>query len=196
MATNIYRRKLLNATLFFAKKTRHLNTTKLGKLLYFLDFDHFKQTGYPSIGLKYYAFKWGPVPKEFWLEVKEGNIPEDFEGKLTMIPIIDELDPDFKKGYKFKAISKPDLSVFTPREKKILDWLVDVYRDAKAWQISEVSHLPKQPWDVTIKKHGENQPIDYLLSIDERSEVDLEEARDSLKEHFEVVRNFDIEPTK
>ncbi len=193
---NTYRNKLLNATLFFTKKTKHLNTTKLGKLLYFLDFDHFKQTGYPSIGLRYYAFKWGPVPKEFWLEVKDGNIPEDFESKLTMIPIIDELDPDFKKGYEFKVISEPDLTVFTPREKKILDWLVDVYRDAKAWQISKVSHWPKQPWDITIKKHGENQLIDYLLSIDEGARVDLEEARDSLREHFEVVCNFNIEPTK
>jgi uncharacterized phage-associated protein len=193
---NIYRKKLLNAILFFAQNTKHLNLTKLSKLLYFLDFTHFSQTGYPSIGLDYYAFKWGPVPKKFWLEVKDGNIPEDFEGKLTMISIIDESAPDSKKGYEFKAISKPDLSIFTPREMKILNWLVEVYREPGAWQISEVSHLPKQPWDVTLRSYGGNQPIDYLLSIDEKSEVELEQARDSLKEHLEVVRNFDIEPTK
>jgi len=196
MQTNIYRRKLLNSILFLAKKTKHLNTTKLAKLLYFLDFDHFKQTGYPSIGLRYYAFKWGPVPKEFWLEMKDGNIPEDFKGKLAIIPRTDELDPDSKGGYEFKAISEPDLSVFTPRERKILDRLAEIYRDAKAWQISEVSHLPGQPWDVTIKKCGENCPIDYLLAIDEKSEISFDDAKECLKEHFEAVRNLDLEPTK
>lgn len=193
---NIYRKKLLNAILFFAHNTKHLNLTKLSKLLYFLDFTHFRQTGYPSIGLDYYAFNWGPVPKKFWLEVKDGNMPEDFEGKLTMIPIMGELDPDSKKGYEFKAISEPDLSVFTPRETKILDWLVEVYKEPAAGQISEVSHLPKQPWDAAFRSSGGNQPIDYLISIDGRSEVELEKARDSFKEHIEVVRNFDIEPSK
>ena len=191
----IYRKKLLNATLFFAKNTKHLNTTKLAKLLYFLDFEHFKQTGFPSIGLKYYAFKWGPVPREFWLEVKDGNVPEDFEGKLVMVPRIDKFDPFSTRGFELRAVSEPDLSVFTPREKKILDRLVDIYRDAKAWQISEVSHISKQPWDITFKESGENCPIDYLLAIDEESEVSLDEARDSLKEHFEVVQNLGIAAT-
>lgn len=193
---NIYRRKLLNAALFFAQKTKHLNLTKLSKLLYFLDFTHFSQTGYPSIGLEYYAFKWGPVPKEFWLEVKDGNMPQDFEGKLAMIPITDERDPDQKKGYELKAVSEPDLSVFTPRERKILHWLGEVYRESGASAISEVSHLPNQPWDVTLRTCGVNQPIDYLLGVHEGSEVELEQARDSLREHREIVRNFDIEPTK
>jgi uncharacterized phage-associated protein len=196
MRVNIYRNKLLNATLFFASKTKHLNVTKLAKLLYFLDFDHFKQTGYPAIGLKYYAFKWGPVPREFWLEVKDGKVPEDFKGKLGIVPVVDKLDPMSTKGFEFRAVSKPDLSIFTPREKKILSRLADIYRDAKAGQISEVSHMPRQPWDITFKKSGENCPIDYLLAIDDKSEISIEEARDSLTEHFEIVRNLSIEPTK
>lgn len=195
MQANIYRKKLLNAVLFFAKKTRYVNTTKLSKLLYFLDFTHFKETGYPSIGLKYYAFQKGPVPKDFWLEVKDGNVPEDFRGKLALIQRTDDLAPRFKE-IEFRAISDSDLSVFTPREVEILNKLAFVFRDAKAWDMSEVSHLPKQPWDITIKEHGENCPIDYLLSIDEQSEVSLDDAKESLKEHFEAVRNFYLEPSK
>lgn len=195
MQANIYRKKLLNAVLFFAKKTRYVNTTKLSKLLYFLDFTHFKETGYPSIGLKYYAFQKGPVPKDFWLEVKDGNVPEDFRGKLALIRRTDDLAPSFKE-IEFRAISDSDLSVFTPREVEILNKLAFVFRDAKAWDMSEVSHLPKQPWDITIKEHGENCPIDYLLSIDEQSEVSLDDAKESLKEHFEAVRNFYLEPSK
>ena len=195
MKPNIYRSKLLNATLFFAKKTKHLNITKLSKLLYFLDFSHFQQTGYPSIGLRYHAFKWGPVPIDFWLEVKDGSVAEDFEGKIAMIPRIDELDSS-RKGFEFRPMLEPDLSVFTPREKEILERLADIYRDAKAWQISEVSHLPKEPWDITIKETGENSPIDYLLAIDDKSPFSVDEAKELLKEHFEVLHNFGLEPNK
>jgi len=195
MGMNIYRRKLLSAVLFFAKNTKHLNLTKLAKVLYFLDFTHFNQTGYPSIGLHYYAFEWGPVPRDFWLEIKGGDVPEDFKGKLALIPKTDDLAPSYKE-IEVRAIEKPDLSVFTPREIKILEDLAFVFKEARGRDISEVTHLPKQPWDITIKKKGKNKLIDYLLSIDEESAVSLDDAADSLKEHFEVVHNFDIEPTK
>lgn len=192
---NIYRRKLLNAVLFFASNTKHVNLTKLSKLLYLLDFTHSKQTGYPSIGLRYYAFEWGPVPREFWAEIKDGKVPEDFKGKLALIQKTDELAPSYKE-IEVRAIERPDLSVFTPRETKILRSLAFVFKEAKARDMSEVTHLPKQPWDVTIREKGKNQPIDYLLSIDEESGFSLDDAQESLKEHFEAVRNFGIEPTK
>jgi len=193
--SSIYRRKLLNAVLFFAKNTKHVNLTKLSKLLYFLDFTHFNQTGYPSIGLNYYAFQKGPVPRDFWLEIKDGDVPEDFRGKVALIPRTDEFAPNYKE-MEIRAIKSPDLSIFTPRETKILDDLAFIFKEARAWEISEVSHLPKQPWDITKKKSGENCLIDYLLAIDEKSEISLDEARDSLKEHFEAIRNFGLEPTK
>ncbi|PIP47978.1 MAG: hypothetical protein COS87_00180 [Chloroflexi bacterium CG07_land_8_20_14_0_80_45_17] len=195
MESNIYRKKLLNAMLFFAKETKHANMTKISKLLYFLDFVHFKQMGYPCIGLKYYAFESGPLPKDFWLEVKDGDVPEDFRGKLALIPRTDELDPTFKEVI-FRARVDPDLSIFTPRELEILTNLAFVFKEAKAQEISEVSHLPKQPWDITVKEKGTRQLIDYLLAIDEKSEVDLGEARESLKEHFEALSNFHLEPTE
>ena len=195
MQINIYRKKLLNAILYFAKNTKHVNLTKLSKLLYFLDFTHFKQIGYPSIGLEYYAFEKGPVPKDFWLEIRGGNVPDDFSGKFVLIPKTDDFAPNYKE-LEIRAIETPDLSVFTPREIKILEDLAFIYKEAWAWQISEVTHLPKQPWDITVERSGKNQVIDYLLAIDEKSGVSLDEARDYLKEHFEVVQNFSIEPTK
>ena len=195
MPVNIYRRKLLNATLFFAKNTKRVNLTKLSKLLYHLDFIHFKQMGYPCIGLEYYAFDRGPVPRDFWAEIKDGNIPEDFEGKLALIPKSDALPP-YDREIEVHAIERPDLSIFTPREIKILEDLAFIYKEANARDISEVTHLPKQPWDITRKTKGKNKPIDYLLSIDEKSEISLDYAIDSLNEHFEVVRNLGIEPTK
>lgn len=195
MEANIYRKKLLNAVLFFARNTKPLNLTKLCKLLYFLDFTHFSQTGYPSIGLQYYTFEKGPVPRDFWIEIREGIVPDDFKGKLALIPKTDELAPRYKE-MDIRAIQAPDLSVFTPREIEILERLAFIYKDARAGDISEVTHLPNEPWDTTRKKSGKNAPIDYLLGIDEKSEVSLDEAKGSLKDHFEAVRNFGIRPTK
>ncbi|MEA1964282.1 MAG: Panacea domain-containing protein [Candidatus Aerophobetes bacterium] len=192
---NIYRRKLLNAVLFFASSTKRVNLGKLSKLLYFLDFMHFNQTGYPCIGLKYYAFEKGPVPKDFWLEIRDVSVPEDFKGKIALIQRTDDFAPNYKE-VEVRALEKPDLSVFTPRETKILEKLAFMYKEATASDMSEVAHLPKQPWDITRKQKGKNKPIDYLVSISEESAVRLEDAEDTLKEHGEVVHNFDIEPTK
>lgn len=193
MAPGIHRQKLLNAVLYFVRNTRHVNLTKLLKLLYFLDFTHFKQTGYPCIGLRYYTFPKGPVPRDFWSEIRDGNLPEDFVGKLVAIPMRDEIAPTYKE-LQFRAKANPDLSVFTPREKRILEQLAFVFKDARAWEMSEITHLPKQPWEITIKQKGSNQLIDYLLAIDDEASVSAEDASESLKEYFEAVRNFHLEP--
>lgn len=195
MPINMYRNKLLQAILYFAKNTKNLNTTKLAKLLYFLDFQHFQQTGYPSIGLKYYAFKNGPLPRDFWAEVKDGEVPEDFKGKLSISRREDELNPKFKE-INFSAKINPDLSVFSPREQTIMKELAFIYKEVKAVDISEISHLPKQPWDITFKTKGDKCLIDYMLIFDEKSGVEREESKQSLKEHFEAVNNFNLHPAK
>lgn len=193
---NTYRSKLLNAVLFFASNTNHSNLTKILKLLYFLDFTHFKQTGYPSMGLEYYAWEKGPVPKDFWVEVKDGIIPDDFEGKFAILIRENQEDPiSSRKELLFKAIAKPDLTVFSPREIKILEYLADVYRNTPAYLMVEVTHLHNDPWNMTKKTKGLNNPIDYLLCIDEEAEISLDEAKETLREHFAVVQNFRIEPT-
>ncbi len=194
---NAYRNKLLNAVVFFAKNTKRSNLTKILKLLYFLDFTHFKQTGYPSIGLEYYAWEKGPVPKKFWLEVKDGEVPSDFSGKFAIIIKENQEDPlSTYKELLFKAIDKPDLMVFTPREIQILEYLADVYRDTPAYLMTEVTHLRKQPWDTTKKIVGLNKPIDYLLCLDDEAKISLEEATESLREHFELIKNFGIGVTQ
>jgi uncharacterized phage-associated protein len=195
MPVTMYRAKLLHALVFFAKRTKHANLTKLFKLLYFFDFLHFKQTGYPAIGLDYVALQRGPVPKALWLELKDGMVPEDFREALAILPKSDEDDPTVKE-YEFHAKIRPDLSLFTPRERGILDNLVLMFRDSTAREMSEISHLRRQPWDLTVRRDGENARIDYLLALDADAEVTPDEAQASLAEHREIVKNFSLEPTR
>lgn len=194
---NDHRKKLLNAVLFFAKNTKRPNLTKMLKLLYFLDFTHFKQTGYPSIGLEYYAWERGPVPKEFWIEVKDGITPDDFEGKFAILIRENQEDPiSIQKELLFKATAKPDLTVFSPREIEILEYLTDVYRDTPAYLMAEVTHLRNEPWDATKRTKGLDNPIDYLLCLDEEAKINPDEARESLDEYFATIKNFGIGPTQ
>lgn len=169
--------------------------TKMSKLLYFFDFAHFKQTGYPAIGLEYFAFKNGPVPKKLWLQLKDGCVPEDFKGKLSLIVKKDEFDANFKE-LEFNAKTKPDLSMFSPREKRLLEELAFMFKDVKAREIAEITHLANQPWDITKREKGENAQIDYMLAIDKEAQIDREEAEASLKEHREIIRNFALEPVQ
>ena len=194
MAENINRKKLINVVLFFAKETSHLNTTKLMKLLNFFDFEHFNQTGYPSIGLKYYAFDNGPVPKNFWLEVKDGIPPEDLRGKIA----INKKEEYGRKELTFvpKSSAQVDFSIFTPREKKILEKLAIIYQEADAKTMSDISHEAEKPWEITRQGKGENAEIDYLLALGKDSSIDREEAEENLRDHFSILKVFDIEPSK
>jgi len=194
MTINVYRNKLLNAILFFAKNTRHCNKTKLLKLIYHLDFIHFKQTGFPSIGLTYYTYKEGPVPIRFWKEVQHGEVPLDFRGKFDILithnPKLNE------EEYIFTSLVEPDLSFFSPRELRILEALAKTYKDKSAKQISEETHLPNQPWDTTLKTKGRNKQIDYMLSLDKHSSISWETAANNLSEFYAVVKNLKLNPTK
>jgi hypothetical protein len=157
---------------------------------------HFRQTGYPATGLKYYAFDNGPVPKDFWLEIKGGTVPEDFKGKFVFVPTAEEGDSQFK--CEFRAKEKPDMSIFSPREQEIMQNIVMMFKDLRAAEISRITHWRNQPWDVTRRQKGPNAEIDYLTGVDKRSdiEISIEEAEESLRAFFEVMSNFHIKATR
>lgn len=62
MVVHHHRPKLQGAMRYFADNTRHCSERKLHKLLYLLDFEHYRQTGCAVTGLDYVALENGPVP--------------------------------------------------------------------------------------------------------------------------------------
>ena len=70
MIINRDNERLIHAMVFFTKNTKYCYTLKLLKLLYFLDFKHFKQTGQSVTGQKYFAWPVGPVPTNLYDEIK------------------------------------------------------------------------------------------------------------------------------
>lgn len=74
MIVNRQQDKLEQVVVFFGHNMRKLGKVKLFKLLYFLDFEHFRDTGRSVTGLDYFAWKMGPVPKSLFEELDAGDL--------------------------------------------------------------------------------------------------------------------------
>lgn len=158
------REKLLNAIVYFVKNTKYANTLKLFKLLNFLDFEHYRQTGKSVTGLKYEAWRKGPVPRSLWLEVQ--NPPDDLTKIVDILEHRDEITNDLERR-EFKPRSKFDPKYFTRRELKIMEMLVLFFKELRAEQMSKFSHGHKMPWEKVYR--GEDQPkseIPYDLAFE------------------------------
>lgn len=163
MEIDRHRDKLAAAAAFFAANTQYCGLTKLCKLLYFLDFIHFRQTGRTVTGLEYRAWPMGPVPVDFWKEVHEGLKPP-LSAALTATKIVDEENP--RRFTKIQRTSSSYEQYLTKREKKILSELAEVYREATAEMMIDVTHLKNKPWDKILKQHGHNAVIPPELACD------------------------------
>lgn len=157
--------KLRNSIIYFVKNTRYLGVTKLMKLLYFLDFFHYSNTGRSVTGLRYHAWDLGPVPVDVWTELRVGN------GALHLDTVVKTEKKSGRNGNEFIAIkavepsASVDEDVFTDRELHFLQQVSEVFRDSTAEQMVEATHLPNHPWDVTFNTKGKDVLIDYELAL-------------------------------
>src|SRR5437588_10423939 len=111
MLINHDREKLINAVVYFSKNTSMCGIVKLFKLLYFLDFEHYKQTGRSVTGLSYNAWKMGPVPEDLYEEMP---VPEpDLAERVKITPIKTKYDNPM---FLIEPKSEFDSSHFSRRE--------------------------------------------------------------------------------
>ena len=184
---NHNREKLLNSVVYFSKNTRFCGKTKLFKLLYFLDFIHFRETGRSITGLNYYAWDKGPVPQDLFHELKQ----PDKDLRETIALLEQSEDEDYKLC---KVIAKKpfDPKYFSKREMKIMENLSFVFKDALVKDIVEITHLKGTPWDKTIKEKGPGKQIDYSLAVDgSKGSLSLEEIKERKSEIKEVAEIFE-----
>jgi len=181
------REKLINAVLYFSQKTKFCGKTKLMKLLYFLDFMHFKNTGKSVTDLNYFAWEQGPVPKIFFEEISDSP-QKDLKSLVTVKDTGDFQHIAPKKG------KKPDLDFFSPRELKLLKDISLIFRDVQAKEISDISHLPNEPWNTTKATKGMLALIDYALAIDSKSakKLPVDIAKQRHRERQEMLHNFGV----
>jgi uncharacterized phage-associated protein len=139
--------------LFFLERINnvHLGRTKLMKLLYYVDFDHFEKHGKSVTGAMYRKLPHGPVPKEAQNLIKEmarRGLVQEVRAKRAAYD-----------QHRLIAQAKFDASKFSAEE---LFTLLKVVRDweyATGAEIEAASHA-EVPWRAT--KNGAD--IDYELA--------------------------------
>lgn len=154
--------RLANAIVFFAQNTKACGKIKLFKLLYLLDFEHFRQTGKSVTGLNYEAWKLGPVPKELkdtWGELRAG--------KSELVEIVDEPQINHtRETVKVRPGVEFNDENFTPRQMKIFNALCEKYMLNMSQKMIDVTHEQNGAWDkVWNNGRGALQPIPYELAV-------------------------------
>ena len=160
------REKLIQAINYFARNTRKLGKTKLFKLLYFLDFEHFKVTGRSVTGLSYNAWPKGPVPVSLFNEIDAPG--DDLKAVVDFEQISVKNDGTMLSVRSRVAFSDAN---FSQRELRLLKSLADEYRDADSESMVEATHLENLPWNKIYKEQGRRQaeiPYDLAIRSDER----------------------------
>lgn len=160
------REKLINAIIYFARNTKYCLTTKLFKLLNFLDFEHYRMTGRGVTGLAYKAWQKGPGPADLWRDIQ--NLPEYLKNAVAFEEIKDELTGE-PRGRRIRPLKQFDKSFFTPREMKIMALLAEIFRDARADDMVSVSHGKNYPWEKVFQDgRGKGTIIPYDLALESK----------------------------
>jgi uncharacterized phage-associated protein len=158
------REKLINAIVYFVAHTKHCHTLKLFKLLNFLDFEHYRQTGRTVTGLTYVAWKQGPAPNDLWHELEKGGEP-DLKKAVQIIRHKDDITDKLLRR-EIKPIAAFDKRIFTRRELAIMDRVAEFFEELKAEDMSEFSHKQGLPWREIFKKgDGEYHEIPEELAL-------------------------------
>lgn len=183
------REKLVNSTVYFVKNTKYCGVTKLMKLLYHLDFMHFRQTGRSVTGQAYYAWERGPVPREFYKEVESRNtgMKADLKAAISLLPQ--------ECGFQ-KLVAKKDFDPkhFSKRELTLLKSIAYIFHETQADLMVEATHFKNSPWQKTIGTKGKNALIDYMLAVDgSKDSLSFEAIKERLAERQEIKEAFDEE---
>jgi len=178
--------KRINAILYFAKHIKDCGKTKLFKLLYFLDFIHFKKYGFSVTGYTYMAMPYGPVPKELFEQLKNESLPDEYENAFYIEKEAKDEDDKYFLFHIKPKTKKINLEWFTPSEIEIMEQVIEIFKEALAKDMVEASHFHNQPWVKTLKDGKIGDEINYLLAYDEDSELSLED----LKERFQLQKLF------
>lgn len=172
------RERLIESIVYFAQHTRHCGKIKLIKLLYLLDFEHFRQTGRSVTGMDYHAWTMGPVPQPIYEEWDD--LGEDLAAAIAIEPqkVIDYVRECVVPRREF------DPTHFSRRELRIMSELAARFRDEYSKPMVAFTHAERGPWEtIWDGGKGKNERIPYLLAVaadDPNREAIMAAERDHL----------------
>ena len=145
----------------------HLGRTKLMKLLYFVDFDHYEAHGQSVTGAAYRKLPHGPYPDKV----------EKLIAKMEKSGLVREVKVNHKGFAQHRLITlngKFDPAKFSGTELQALERVAADWADATAAQIEAATHR-EAPWAGTVA----GKKIDYEMAGYRRA-IGFEPLDDSL----------------
>lgn len=130
-------KKYRNVILYFASKIGGGSVwgkKKMYKLLYYLDFDFFEKFEKPVTGDVYHKLQMGPAPSYFDAIATDLNK----DGLLSITKR--GTGPGYNDTYVYKALTDPDLSVFSVDEIKMMDRVVKLYGGKTGTELEKLTH--------------------------------------------------------
>ena len=161
--------------------------TSLLKMLYFADYEHYRQFLSPITGAPYVALERGPVVNNYREVFKQ--MVED--GVVTLFEATNIGQQE--KTMQYRPAKEPDVSMFSATEKEILDQVVKEHGADSGADLSEKTHLDG-PWSLVWDSHYPGLPIPYALFrwLDNMpDEDDLLEAKRHLESRPDVLNRIE-----
>lgn len=175
------RQKLIETIVYFAANTKYCGKVKIFKLLYLLDFAHFRETGRSVTGLDYQAWKLGPVPQD--LAQEWYALEQDLAQAIEIVP---EKVIDYTRELVVpRRAFNPEL--FTKRELRVMSEIARRFHDDTSLPLVNVTHAERGPWvKIWDGGKGRNERIPYALAVPD-DDPNRELILDSAKE-YEAIR--------
>jgi len=147
-------KKYRNAILYLASKAGRGSVwgkKKMYKLFYFLDFDSFEKHEKPITGDIYHKLQMGPAPSYF-------DVLADGLKKEKLLSITKRRTGlGYKDTIVYRALGKPDMSVFNEEEIKMLKRIAKKYGDKTGAELEKLTH--KEAPYLAVKE-GEEMPLE------------------------------------
>lgn len=133
--------RLKNVMLFVIENMGEVFFTKMNKILFYIDFVKYRETGSSLTGLSYRAIDFGPVPEK-WEKVYSEFDEINQEPKVV---------GDFE-GYVLTSKSTCDKSVFSETELAIIQTVCDRFNSCTSREMTRLSH-EESAWKDCCEKH-------------------------------------------
>lgn len=125
--------KAVNIMAYVAKKTGGVFTTKLNKLLWYIDSLNFKEYSMSVSGCSYLHDKYGPVPKNYrWIIAAAIDAGLLVEEEICF--------PSGSAGIIYNASKPFDSSLFKKEELEVMDYVINYFKDYNCQEIKDKSH--------------------------------------------------------
>lgn len=195
---------------YFSRNVKYAGKVKLFKLLYYLDLLVFRRTGKMVTGLRYEAWPMGPVPAELDAEFKDpsSELHQRFEVKESarvenyIETTIDTDESQLEAASYFVTHTPTTIRgrrsyqhrFLTRREQQIAQDLAEMFNEATAKDMTDVSHGKFGPWRKAVtkgKQLGIERPdIDFMEGIvavgNTKEELPLNELQDIVEERRRI----------